>query len=103
MEMSGWQMMAHHLLFGTINGRQFVVTTFGTIKLVQNYSAKSWVTHLVHSLAEDLDKNIQWTPLGLENATLGTHGKPVLADVMITSQEGPVVIIMVQNVTKTKS
>ena len=59
-EMSGWKMMARHLFIGTINGHQFVVTTSGTIKREQHYSAKRLVTNRVHSLAKDRADKIQW-------------------------------------------
>ena len=95
--------MGLHLFFGTINGHQFVVATFGTIRLEQHYSAKRWVTNRVHSQAKDLAKNIQWTPLGLENAPVEIHGKTVKVDVTIIRQEVPVVILEVQNVTKHKA
>ena len=43
MEMLSSKKTEHHLYFGTINGYQFVDTTFGITKLGPNISVTSWV------------------------------------------------------------
>ena len=85
-----------------MNGHRFVVTISGTIKLVQNYSVKSWAMTQVNFQVKAPERNIRLTPLGLANAMKETSGRNAEAVVTITRSEELATITKAENVTNTK-
>ena len=81
-----------------------MVTTFGTIRMEQNYSVRRWDI-ILEPFQKCPDKNMKSTRLELESATKEIHGRAAVGDVTTMKQEvnaATMGILVVRIATKTK-